>query len=52
MTRICYRCSVAPCIWDDGKDKITTSPKPLDISNPSCPDDAPMPNEFKDSYKG
>lgn len=51
MTRICYRCGNDPCKWNDGNEEIKTSPRPIGITNPSCPDDAPMPDEFKDSYK-
>lgn len=49
----CYRCigpDESPCQWSGPERKVY--PRVLDIERPSCPDDAPMPDEFKDSYKG
>jgi hypothetical protein len=40
----CYRCGEY-CEWD-GEDK--TYPRLLDVKNPACPADAPMPKEFRE----
>jgi hypothetical protein len=40
----CYRCGLY-CEWD-GPDKLY--PRLLDVINPACPKDAPMPKEFQE----